>query len=216
MLPFLEIPAQGKERAVIVWLHGLGAEGGDLEPVAELLEIPMLRHILPDAPVRPVTINGGMRMRAWYDIVQTDFYGGKGDQAGLMASADAVSELVDRYSHSGTPVVVAGFSQGGAVALTVGLKRQANLAGVVVMSSYLPKFLKPGECFRPPIFMAHGTHDQVIFPDWGRASRDRLVSEGFSVTWREYPMTHAICQEEIRDLAEWIKLTLERRDNQGL
>jgi phospholipase/carboxylesterase len=208
MLPYLEIPAQDKERAVMIWLHGLGADGGDLEPVADMLGIPGLKHVLPDAPVRPVTINGGMRMRAWYDVAEADFYTGKGDEAGLMASADAVSELVANYLHLGTRVLIAGFSQGGAVALAVGLKRLENLAGIVVMSSYLPQILQTGECYKPPIFMAHGTRDQVVSPDWGRASRDWLITEGFAVSWREYPMAHAICQEEIQDMADWVDQTL--------
>ncbi|MGA7178197.1 MAG: carboxylesterase [Thiobacillaceae bacterium] len=210
MLSYIEIPARNEERAVMLWLHGLGADGGDLEPVVELLGISGLRHILPDAPARPVTINGGMRMRAWYDIAESDFYGGKSDEAGLMASADAVAELANRCASPGTPMFMAGFSQGGAVALAVGLKRLENLAGVIVLSGYVPQFLRSGECYRPPIFMAHGTRDQVVFPDWGHASHDWLVSEGFTVCWREYPMAHAICQEEIQHLAEWVQLMLQR------
>jgi len=208
MLPYLEIPAQNKERAVMIWLHGLGADGGDLEPVAEMLGISGLKHIFPDAPVRPVTINGGMRMRAWYDIAESDFYSGMGDESGLMASADAVSELVAHFLRPRTHVLIAGFSQGGAVALAVGLKRLENLAGVIAMSSYVPQFLKTGKCYKPPIFMAHGTRDQVVLPDWGRASRDWLNTEGFTVSWREYPMAHVICQEEIQDMAEWVDQTL--------
>lgn len=207
MLSFLEIPAQGEEQGVVIWLHGLGADGGDLEPVAELLGIGGLRHILPDAPERPVTINGGMRMRAWYDIAEADFYGGKGDEDGLMASADAVAGLAASCVKPGTPLLVAGFSQGGAVGLAVGLKH-IELAGLMALSSYVPRSIRTGNCFKPPVFMAHGTRDPVVLPEWGRSSCEWLRTAGFQVSWHEYPMAHAICQEEIGDMAEWVKQAL--------
>lgn len=205
MLPYLEIPAQIEERGVVIWLHGLGADGRDLEPVAQMLGIPGLRHILPDAPVRPVTINGGMQMRAWYDIAEVDFHAGRADEAGLLASADAVVELVEHCVRPGTPLLIAGFSQGGAVGLVVGLKRIPHLRGLLVLSSYLPESVRAGECHKPPIFMAHGTRDQIVFPEWGRTSRDWLDAAGFTVSWHEYPMSHAICMEEIQDMADWIR-----------
>ncbi len=194
----------------MIWLHGLGASGSDLEPVAEMLGIAGIRHILPDAPVRAVTLNGGMRMRAWYDIAESDFYGGRGDEAGLMASADAIAELVSHTVPVAQALFVAGFSQGGAVALAVGLQRLQEVAGIIVMSSYLPKFLNLGDCGQSFVFMAHGTHDPVVLPDWGRASRSRLEAAGFPVTWREYPMAHSICLEEIQDIATWVGQTLQR------
>jgi phospholipase/carboxylesterase len=193
----------------MIWLHGLGANGSDLEPLTEMLGLAGLRHILPDAPVRPVAINGGMRMRAWYDIAEADFYGGQGDEAGLMASADAVAELVRHTVRSGEALIMAGFSQGGAVALAVGLQRLKDVAGMIVLSSYLPSFLDSEHCNKSPIFMAHGTHDQVVLPDWGRASCTRLESAGFPVTWREYPMAHSICLEELQDIAKWVRQTLQ-------
>jgi phospholipase/carboxylesterase len=205
MLSYLEIPAQGKERGTLIWLHGLGADGADLEPVAQMLGMPGLRHVLPDAPVRPVTINGGMQMRAWYDIAQADFYAGRADEAGLMASADAVVELAEKFVCPDIPLLIAGFSQGGAVGLAVGLKRMANLGGLLVLSSYVPQSIRAGKCYRPPIFMAHGTRDQVVFPEWGQSSRDWLDAAGFSVSWHEYPMSHAICLEEIQDMADWVR-----------
>jgi phospholipase/carboxylesterase len=210
MLSYLEIPSVEKERGVMIWLHGLGASGSDLEPVAEMLGIPGLRHILPDAPVRAVTLNGGMRMRAWYDLTESDFYGGRGDEAGLLASADAIAELVGHTVPLAQALFVAGFSQGGAVALAVALQRLKEVAGIIVMSSYFPKFLNLGDCGQSSVFMAHGTHDPVVLPDWGRASRSRLEAAGFPVTWREYPMAHSICLEEIQDIATWVGQRLQR------
>jgi phospholipase/carboxylesterase len=208
MLSYLEIPPSEEERGVMIWLHGLGADGRDLEPVAEMLGIAGLRHIFPDAPVRSVTINGGTRMRAWYDIAETDFYGNRVDEVGLRASADAVAELALHCVQPGKPLFIAGFSQGGAVTLAVGLKRLKSLAGMIVLSSYLPGFLRMDDCNKAPLFMAHGTQDQLVLPDWGRASCDWLKAAGFPVTWREYPMAHTISLEEIQDMAEWIRLTL--------
>jgi phospholipase/carboxylesterase len=208
MLPYLEIPAQDFERGVVIWLHGLGADGSDLEPVAQMLGLPGLRHILPDAPIRPVTINGGMAMPAWYDITDADISGEHEDKTGMIASAEAVAALAASRVKSETPLLVIGFSQGGAIALILGLKLR-NVAGIGALSSYMPGFLQREPWFKPVLFMAHGDRDPVILPDRGRASRDRLVSAGASVTWREYPMAHTICQEEIEDLANWIRKTLD-------
>ncbi len=209
MLTFLEIPAQETERGVIIWLHGLGADSGDLEPVAQMLNLPQLRHILPDAPVRPVTVVGGMAMRAWYDIAGANISAGPEDSAGMIASADAVAELAAGKVAPETPLLVIGFSQGGVIALILGLKRLARTMGIGVLSAYMPQFLKNEPWYRPALFMAHGAGDTVILPEWGRASRQWLEQGGCSVTWREYPMAHAICQQEIEDLVLWIQATLD-------
>jgi phospholipase/carboxylesterase len=208
MLSYLEIPAQEVERGAVIWLHGLGADGSDLEPVAQMLDLPGLRHILPDAPVRPVTINGGLAMRAWYDIADADISGGPQDSNGMLASAEALAEIATSRVRPGTPLLVIGFSQGGVMALILGLKLLRDVAGIGVLSGYMPRFLQSEPWFKPALFMAHGMRDSVILPEWGRASRDRLASAGFSVIWREYPMAHAICQEEIQDLAKWARDTL--------
>lgn len=210
MLPYLEIPAREVERGVVIWLHGLGADSSDLEPVVQMLDLPGLRHILPDAPVRPVTINSGMVMPAWYDIAAADISGEQEDSRGMSASAEAVATLTASRVSSGTPLLVIGFSQGGVIALIVGLRLLRGVRGIGVLSSYMPRVLERELWFRPRprLFMAHGDRDTVILPDRGRAARDQLVSGGASVTWREYPMAHAICEEEIQDLAAWIQDTL--------
>ena len=208
MLSYLEIPAQEVERGVIIWLHGLGADGSDLEPVAQMLNLPGLRHILPDAPVRPVTINGGLAMRAWYDIADANISAGAEDSMGMIASAEAVAALATSRVKPGTPLLVIGFSQGGVIALILGLTLLKDVAGIGVLSGYMPSFLESEPWLNPVLFMAHGIQDSVILPDWGRASRDRLAPSGSSVIWREYPMAHAICQEEIQDLAKWARHTL--------
>jgi phospholipase/carboxylesterase len=210
MLPYFELPAEDGERAVVIWLHGLGAEGADLEPVAEMLEMPGLRHVLPDAPVRSVTINHGMLMRAWYDISEGDFYRGSTDEAGLMESAYRVKQLAAECVRPGQPLLLGGFSQGGAVALAAGLGSIAGLAGILVLSSYVPMSIRKPDCVKPPIFMAHGDQDRVVFPEWTRSSRDWLEAVGFDVSWHEYPMGHAICQDEIRDMREWMESLLDR------
>ena len=208
MLSYVEIPAQEVERGVVVWLHGLGADGSDLEPVAQLLGLPGLRHILPDAPVRRVAINAGMAMPAWYDIADANISGRPEDSKGMIASAEAVAALAASKVKPGTPLLVIGFSQGAVIALILGLKLLRDAAGIGVLSGYMPSFLQSEPWFKPALFMAHGIRDSVILPDWGRASRDRLASAGFSMIWREYPMAHAICQEEIQDLAKWAQDTL--------
>lgn len=209
MLTCLEIPAQEAERGVIIWLHGLGADGSDLEPVAQMLNLPGLRHILPNAPVRLVTVNGGMAMRAWYDIVGANISAGPEDSAGMLVSAEAVAALAASKVRPGVPLLVIGFSQGGVIGLILGLKVLPGATGIGVLSGYMPRFLQKEPWRKPAVFMAHGTGDTVILPGWGQASRDRLEQDGCSVTWREYPMAHAICHEEIVDLALWIQDTLD-------
>ena len=202
----------------VIWLHGLGADGHDFEPIVPELALPAdrpLRFIFPHAPVRPVTINGGMAMRAWYDILSFDG-DGRADEGGLRESSAALVELLEAEIASGVAadrIVLAGFSQGGAVAMHTGLRYESPLAGLMLLSTYLPL---PGafqsevvgsESRQPtsvPIFGAHGTFDPVLPYVLGQESAALLESAGYQVAWHGYPMAHAVCAEEIRDIREWL------------
>ena len=203
----------------ILWLHGLGADGHDFAPIVpELVRPgwPALRFVFPHAPVRAVTVNNGMRMRAWYDIrnFSADELGGgdRADSAGVYESIVQVEALVKREAGRGIPPsrqVLAGFSQGGAIALSAGIRRTDPLAGIVALSTYLPMApqagadLKP-QALRQPLFMAHGSQDPVVPPAAGEHSRKVLEQLGFQLQWHQYPMGHAVCPEEIRDLGDWL------------
>ncbi|GAB3735741.1 alpha/beta hydrolase [Luteimonas pelagia] len=202
----------------IVWLHGLGADGHDFAPIVpELLRPgwPALRFVFPHAPVRPVTINNGMRMRAWYDIVEFSFEGTAGDRAdaeGVEASVAQVEALLAREAERGIPperTILAGFSQGGAIALAAALRRKTPLAGIVALSTYLPQarrareLLAPGAA-RPPVFMAHGTQDPVVPFQAGERSAALLGELGFPVEWHAYPMAHQVCAPQVADLSDWL------------
>jgi phospholipase/carboxylesterase len=201
-------------RFTIVWLHGLGADGHDFAPVVpELVRPgwPALRFVFPHAPVRAVTINNHARMRAWYDIVDFDL-ATRADEAGVAQSVAAVEALVAREADRGVPrerVLLAGFSQGGAVALAAALQSPAPLAGVVALSTYLPAPGSAAARFVPgaeaaPVFMAHGTQDPVVPVTAGRQAAERLRAFGFRVDWHDYPMPHSVCAEEVRDLGDWL------------
>ncbi len=199
----------------VLWLHGLGADGHDFAPlVPELVRPgwPPLRFVFPHAPVRPVTINNGMRMRAWYDIVGMDFPT-RADGAGIAASVAQVEALIAREQARGIAperLLLAGFSQGGAIALAAGLRRQVPLAGLIALSTYLPDsaqaqaHLGPSAT-RQPVFMAHGTADPVIPLVHAERSAQALQALGFDVQWHRYPMAHQVCAEEIRALADWME-----------
>jgi phospholipase/carboxylesterase len=202
----------------VIWLHGLGAVGHDFEPMVAELRLPAdlgLRFVFPHAPVRPVTINGGMSMRAWYDILNLD-RDGPSDDSGIRASAAILDGLVAREVERGIAanrIVVAGFSQGGAIALHAGLRSKQRLAGIMALSTYLPI----SDSFRGevvdaadtgytdvPIFMAHGSLDPVLPMALGRDSAELLVANGFQIEWHEYPMAHSVCVEEINDIRRWL------------
>lgn len=200
-------------RLSIVWLHGLGADGHDFEPVVPELGLGFgARFIFPHAPVRPVTINGGMPMRAWFDILSFD-RAAEWDEAGIRGSAAEVDALIDREIERGMParrIVLAGFSQGGAIALHAGLRSRHRLAGLMALSSFLPMAdrLAPEKGranAATPILMAHGDADPVIGLDMAEESRRALEAEGYAVDWHVYPMPHAVCAEEIRDIAAWLE-----------
>ena len=198
----------------VLWLHGLGADGHDFAPIVpELVRAhwPALRFVFPHAPMRAVTINGGMRMRAWYDIVSMDF-ASRADATGIGESVQQVEALIAREAERGTPpsrIVLAGFSQGGAIALTAGLRRQAPLAGLVALSTYLPggqavAAQRHANAVAQPVFCAHGDNDPVIAVQHGLASAQALQRVGLEVEWHRYPMAHQVCAQEIADLGDWL------------
>jgi phospholipase/carboxylesterase len=172
---------------------------------------PGIRFVFPHAPVRPVTINGGMRMRAWYDIASPAIEQ-RADEAGIRAAMAEVEALVARERDRGVPparTLLAGFSQGGAIALATGLRREAGLRGVVALSTYLPLAAQSGAESTPagratPVFMGHGSQDPVVPLILGERSRNALQALGVAVTWRAYPMAHSVCADEVRDLGDWL------------
>jgi phospholipase/carboxylesterase len=202
----------------IVWLHGLGADGNDFAPIVpELLRPgwPAIRFVFPHAPVRAVTINGGMRMPAWYDIRDLDL-DQRADEKGVRESVAQVEALIQRECERGVPasrVLLAGFSQGGAIALACALRRTAPLGGVIALSTYLPMPQRlVGEATPAargqPVFMAHGQYDPVVPYVGGEASARVLRDLGLPLDWHAYPMAHQVCGEEIRDLGDWISQRL--------
>jgi phospholipase/carboxylesterase len=203
----------------IIWMHGLGADGHDFEPlVPELLEagMPTVRFVFPHAPVRPVTINNGYAMRAWYDIIAIDRRSAE-DSKGIADTADAIGGLIHREHARGIGsdhILVAGFSQGGAMALHLATHHPDKFAGVIALSCYLPMARDParlrnGANLRTPIYMAHGTQDPVVPLALGDESRQLLTTAGYDVDWHTYPMPHALCEPEVADLRIWLKQTLE-------
>ena len=213
-LPAVEHETAADPRYSIIWLHGLGADGNDFAPIVpELVDPawPPLRFVFPHAPVRPVTINNGMSMRAWYDIAAFDL-NARQDEAGMRASIGEVETLIAREHSRGVPserIVLAGFSQGGAIALAAGLRHPEKLAGIIALSTYLPlQAAFAGERSAAnattPIFWGHGTADPVVILQRGVDSRDLLLSQGYALEWHTYPMAHAVCAEEIDDLRHWL------------
>ncbi len=196
----------------VIWLHGLGADGHDFEPIVPELRLPAdlpLRFVFPHAPPRPVTINGGMSMRAWYDILSLDA-SGRADAQGVRESTALLEALIQREQERGVDasrIAIAGFSQGGAIAINAALHAESRLAGLMALSTYV---VLPGEIEESrgnrdlPVFMAHGRVDPVIPLQWGRDSADKLVAMGYDVEWHDYPMAHAVCPEEIADIRRWL------------
>ena len=198
----------------VLWLHGLGADGHDFAPIVpELLRPgwPALRFVFPHAPVRAVTINAGMRMRAWYDIRDMDL-ANRADAEGVETSIAQVGALLDREHARGIPsarILLAGFSQGGAIALAAALRRREPLAGIVALSTYLPLGARSFETMTEvvaaqPVFMAHGNADPVVPFAAGEGSARLLRERGFAVDWHAYPMAHQVCAPELQDLSRWL------------
>lgn len=198
--------------AAVIWLHGLGADGHDFEPIVPELELERpVRFVFPHAPIRPVTINQGMRMRAWYDILQLG--GGPEDEAGLRASQKLTEELIRAQGLPANRIVLAGFSQGGAIVLLAGLRYAERLAGVMALSTYLPLAgTLPAERSaanrETPILMAHGRYDDLIPMQRAQVSRDYLQKLGYAVEWHDYPMPHSVCAPEIEDISGFLARVL--------
>ena len=198
--------------AAVIWLHGLGADGHDFEPIVPELELARpVRFVFPHAPVRPVTINQGMRMRAWYDILQLG--GGPEDEAGLRASQQLTEELIRAQGLPAERIVLAGFSQGGAIVLLTGLRYAERLAAVMALSTYLPlagtlAAERSVANRATPILMAHGRYDDLIPMQRAQTSRDYLQKLGYAVEWHDYPMPHSVCASEIADISSFLARVL--------
>lgn len=197
----------------VIWLHGLGADGHDFEPIVPELQLPdslPLRFIFPHAPVRPVTINNGMAMRAWYDVISFDAEG-RADANGVRDSSAQLGALIENEIERGIAaekIVIAGFSQGGAVAIQTALHSPHNIAGLMALSAYLPLAIDERAVTADsslPIFMAHGRQDPVLQLAWGKAAADRMTELGLTVGWHEYSMAHAVCMQEISDIGRWLR-----------
>ena len=210
-LETIEIETAPNPRASIIWMHGLGADGNDFAPLADEIDVPIgVRYIFPHAPMMPVTINAGYVMRAWYDI--SDAAIRREDEAGVRASQQSVELLLAREKSRGiatSRIVLAGFSQGGAIALQTGLRHAESLAGIMALSTYVPladQLATEAHAANRgvPIFMAHGTADPMIAFDRAKASRDLLLQQGYAVEWHEYRMQHAVCPQEIADIGAWL------------
>ena len=211
----IEVSPESDPHLSVIWLHGLGADGHDFEPVVPYLCIPgncSVRFVFPHAPIRPVTINGGMRMRAWYDLANSAVGEGVEDRAGMDNSMEIVRELIRRENHSGIEtnrIVLAGFSQGGAIALYAGLRHPEPLAGILAISTYLPladttQQERHTANNSVSILYLHGTQDPVIPFASAERSRRRLLELGYRVEWRSYMIPHSVSQEEISDIGLWL------------
>ncbi len=213
LLPCVEIEPDRPARAAVIWLHGLGADGHDFESVVPALRLApelAVRFVFPHAPSIPVTINGGFVMPAWYDIRGLD-RNARIDSEGILRSADRVRALLERERERGISterLVLAGFSQGGAIALYLALAFQEPLAGVMALSTYLA--LEPGGAERGPaspaleVFQAHGTADPMVTPGLGMLARERLQELGCKVEWHTYPMAHQVCEAELEHISRWL------------
>ena len=221
LLETLEIETAPSPRAAVIWMHGLGADGHDFAGIEREVTPPgaAVRYVYPHAPMMPVTINNGYVMRAWYDV-----FGVAGerreDEAGVRASQERIERLIAREKARGIParaIVLAGFSQGGAMALHTGLRHPERLAGVMALSCFLPVAravaTEASTANRDvSLFMAHGIADDLIPVARARAARDTLLGLGYEVEWHEYPMAHSLCPQEIEDIAAWLQRTLERKE----
>jgi len=217
LLDAIEIETAPNPAASVIWLHGLGADGNDFVPIVGELELPdvPIRFVFPHAPMQPVTINNGMVMRAWYDIPGADL-ARREDERGVRASQTLVEALIAREKARGTParrIVLAGFSQGGAIALQTGLRHPERLAGIMALSTYVPLAESlEAEAHAAnrglPIFMAHGLYDPIVPIAAARRSRDLLQSLGYVVEWHEYPMPHSVAPQELDDIGAWLRRVL--------
>jgi phospholipase/carboxylesterase len=210
----------GAADAAVIWLHGLGADGNDFVPIVAELELPPalnIRFIFPHAPVRPITINQGYRMRGWFDVTSFDI-AGRDDEAGIIESSNALMTLCDQQVAAGIAaerIIVAGFSQGGAIALYAGLRYPQTLGGIMALSTFLPmpqrlQHEAADTNRNTPIFMAHGLHDDIVALKFGIQTRSLLQQLGYHLHWHDYVMGHGVCAEEIRDISSWLVSILTR------
>lgn len=211
-------PAAGKADAAVIWMHGLGADGSDFMPLVPELRLPAtarVRFVFPHAAVRPVTINGGYAMRAWYDIRDLTPEG-RDDEAGFAEARARIEGYIAAERGQGIDsrrIVLAGFSQGGAVALHVGLRHAEPLAGIIALSCYLPLRARLGSELAPansnvPVLMCHGSQDTVVLPRFGELSRDALIEAGIAVQWHSYAMAHSVCAQQVLDISQWLRARL--------
>ncbi len=221
VLPCIEIETAPNPSAAVIWLHGLGADGNDFVPIIpqlQLSECPAIRFVFPSAPSMAVTVNGGYVMPAWYDITGRDI-NDREDLAGIHKSATAISELIEREAGRGVAyekIVLAGFSQGCAMSLQVGLRFPQALAGIMALSGYLPLAktlpLERSEAnSKTPIFMAHGEWDAVVIPERAEASADTLEKLGYQVDWHSYPMEHSLHPNELVDISRFLTTVLKKQ-----
>lgn len=218
MLPCIELDTTPNPTAAVIWLHGLGADGNDFVPIIPELKLngcPGIRFVFPSAPSMPVTVNGGYVMPAWYDIIGRDLMDQE-DASGIQKSAASIVELIENEASRGIAydkIVLAGFSQGCAMALHIGLRFPHKLAGIIALSGYLPLALtanieKHAANAHTPIFMAHGTYDPVVMLDRAQASCALLEKMGYEVDWNEYPMEHSVNHEELMDISRFLQEVL--------
>lgn len=221
LLETIELETGNNPAAAVIWMHGLGADGNDFVAIVnefDLSAAPPIRFVFPHAPMMPVTINNGHVMRAWYDVSFGDLEGKtkRADENGVRRSQAQIGQLIAREAARNIPsdrIVLAGFSQGGAIALQTALRYPEKLAGVMALSCYLPcadsfaAEATPANS-RIPVLIAHGTQDPVVPYAMGKQSRDLLVNTGYNVAWHEYPMPHSVCMEEVRDIGAWLTQVL--------
>lgn len=216
ILPHISLDTGKTPQYSIIWLHGLGADGQDFVPIAEEIKLPVaVRYIFPHAPQRPVTINGGFVMRAWYDIVSPSI-DAQQDAEGIRASQQAIEALIAQEVQRGIApqqIYLAGFSQGGAIALHTALRQHQPLGGVLALSTYLPLAESVAaealpETTRTAIFMGHGKYDTVVPFSLAQQTRDLLQNAAYQVAWHEYPMQHTVCERELGDIAAWLTLRM--------
>lgn len=210
LLRCVEIEPSAQATASVIWLHGLGASGHDFEPIVPELQLPAdlpVRFVFPHAPQIPVTVNGGMVMPAWYDILAMDI-DRKVDEAGVLASADAVDALIEREIARGIPserIIIAGFSQGGAVAYQAALRHPKPLAGLLTLSTYMAMPVSPSEANASlPVMICHGSMDPMVPEQLGQRAAATLTELGYTPQYKSYPMEHMVCLEQIRDIGQWI------------
>ena len=218
VLPAIELVTGENPASSVIWMHGLGADGNDFVPVVNELALPQqlaVRFIFPHAPMQPVTINGGFVMRAWYDVFNQDL-SFREDEAGVRRSQQEIEKLITKEKNraiAASRIVLAGFSQGGAIALQTGLRYPERLAGIMALSCYLPLAATlaaeaDAANHTVPIFMAHGTADPLIPLPLASLSRVQLEQQGYRVEWHQYLMPHSVCPEEIQDISRWLARVL--------